>query len=211
VTNKINNNMEHFYHHCGENWFDYQDIYFNAVIDANENSHFVEVGSWKGMSAAYLAVEIINSKKNIKFDCIDLWGTVPGKIYADVKDLYNTFIKNIEPVKNIINPIISLSWEAASLYEDNSLDFVMLDAGHDYEDIKKDIAAWYPKVKNGGTLAGHDFTTAPGIEIAVREFFNKDFELKKSFTYARQNNKEFRQIHTNWVHTKNNNKYGTFL
>jgi len=180
--------MKHFYQRCGEQWFNYPDIYSQAVLDANNNSHFVEVGSWKGMSSVYMAVEIINSKKNIKFDCIDLWGTDPGKIYADKKDLYNTFIKNIEPVKNIINPVISNSWEGASLYEDNSLDFVWLDAGHEYQDIKKDIASWYPKVKNGGTLAGHDFTTAPGVSQAVGEYFNKDFK----------------QINTSWLHIKNN-------
>ena len=139
------------------------------------------------MSSVYLAVEIINSNKNIKFDCVDLWGTDPNRLYADRKDLYNTFIKNIEPVKDIINPIISLSWEAASRYEDNSLDFVWLDAGHKYEDIKKDIVAWYPKVKVGGTIAGHDYTTARGVQTAVNEYFNKDFK----------------QINTSWLHKKN--------
>jgi predicted O-methyltransferase YrrM len=178
--------MEHFYKTCGENWFNYLDIYSKAVSDANENSHFVEVGSWKGMSSVYLAVEIINSKKNIKLDCIDLWGTVPGKIYGDKKDLYNTFIKNIEPVKDMINPIISNSWDAASMYEDHSLDFVWLDAGHEYEDIKKDIAAWYPKVKIGGTIAGHDFTTAPGVSKSVVEYFDKDYK----------------RINTSWLHIK---------
>tara|TARA_R110000803_G_scaffold58952_1_gene117279 strand:- start:1443 stop:2663 length:1221 start_codon:yes stop_codon:yes gene_type:complete len=178
--------MKHFYQRCGEAWFNYPDIYSQVVLDANDNSHFVEVGSWKGMSSVYMAVEIINSKKNIKFDCIDLWGTDPDKVYADKKDLYSTFIKNIKPVKHIINPIVSNSWEAASLYEDRSLDFVWLDAGHEYQDIKKDIAAWYPKVKIGGTIAGHDFTTAPGVSQAVSEYFNKDFK----------------QINTSWLHKK---------
>ena len=65
--------MKHFYQRCGEAWFNYPDIYSQVVLGANNNSHFVEVGSWKGMSSAYMAVEIINNKKNIKFDCIDLW------------------------------------------------------------------------------------------------------------------------------------------
>ena len=38
-----------------------------------DNSHFVEIGSWKGRSASYMAVEIFNSRKNIKFDCVDTW------------------------------------------------------------------------------------------------------------------------------------------
>ena len=39
----------------------------------SSGSKFVEVGSWKGKSAAYMAVEIINSKKKITLDCIDTW------------------------------------------------------------------------------------------------------------------------------------------
>ena len=63
--------MEHFYQKIGEDWFTYPNLYKKMVSDANENSHFVEVGVWKGRSAAFMAVEIINSKKDIKFDCID--------------------------------------------------------------------------------------------------------------------------------------------
>ena len=55
--------MEHFYQKIGEDWFTYPNLYKKMVSDANENSHFVEVGVWKGRSAAFMAVEIINSKK----------------------------------------------------------------------------------------------------------------------------------------------------
>lgn len=58
--------MEHFYKTLGENWFTYPTLYSNMVEKYPTNSHFVEVGTWKGMSAAYMAVEIINSGKDIK-------------------------------------------------------------------------------------------------------------------------------------------------
>ena len=37
------------------------------------------------------------------------------------------------------------------------MDFVFLDAAHDYENVKEDILSWYPKVKVGGWLTGHDY------------------------------------------------------
>ena len=53
--------MKHFYEQLGEQWFTYKTLYYSMVNKYPDNSHFVEVGVWKGMSAAYMAVEIINS------------------------------------------------------------------------------------------------------------------------------------------------------
>lgn len=175
--------MEHFYGNLGENWFTYPNLYSHMVNTSPDGSHFVEVGVWKGMSAAYMAVEIINSEKNIKFDCVDNWeyvedlqNDIPKELYGN---LYETFLNNIDPVKHVINPIKSLSWEGAANYEDNSLDFVFIDAAHDYESVKKDITAWYPKVKKGGTIAGHDYNN--NVQKAVDEFFkNLSLEVRET-------------------------------
>lgn len=50
--------------------------------------------------------------------------------------------------------------------------FVYIDGAHDYKSAKADIAAWWPKVKLGGVLAGHDYSIAyaPGVVRAVEEF-----------------------------------------
>jgi predicted O-methyltransferase YrrM len=163
--------MEHFYHNIGENWFTYGPFYQSMVQGAVDGAHFVEIGSWKGRSASYMAVEIHNSNKKIKFDCVDTWrGSVEhiNDIFVKEDTLYSEFLKNIEPVKHIINPIRMPSLEACNLYADNSLDFVYIDASHEYEDVKKDIINWLPKVKNGGIIAGHDIN-CPDVKKAVVE------------------------------------------
>lgn len=76
--------MEHFYESI-RGYFDFQDVYSNAVNDAPHDAKFVEVGSWRGRSAAYLAVEIINSGKNISLTCVDTWkGSLDMHILGDV-------------------------------------------------------------------------------------------------------------------------------
>lgn len=166
--------MEHFYKTLGENWFTYPTLYSTMVEKYPSKSHFVEVGTWKGMSAAYMAVEIINSNKDIKFDCIDIWGYLDSQ--SDIpedsfENLYEIFLENISPVKHMITLIRELSWDGAKHYKDNSLDFVFIDAAHDYESVKKDIKAWFPKVKDGGTIAGHDYAWCDDVKKAVHEFF----------------------------------------
>lgn len=165
--------MEHFYNGI-PGWFDYEYIYRDAVASAPENAHFVEVGSWKGRSSSFMAVEIINSGKNIKFDCIDTWnGTPEEELHLNdpsiiAGTLYNEFVKNTIPVKHIINPIQLASIQAVNLYPDQSLDFVLLDASHDYLNIITDIQNWSKKIKPGGILAGDDYEWT-GVKQAVNE------------------------------------------
>ncbi|MEK6257147.1 MAG: class I SAM-dependent methyltransferase [Planctomycetota bacterium] len=65
---------------------------------------------------------------------------------------------------------------AATRFADASLDFAFIDANHLYECVRADIAAWWPKVRPGGLLTGHDYgvyrdTTGEwGVRRAVDEF-----------------------------------------
>jgi hypothetical protein len=167
--------MEHFYQNI-EGWFNYPDMFAYAVQQLPQKGHAVEIGTWKGQSSAFLAVEIINSGKDIKLDCIDNFtGSViePGQMFdADNKAgrLLDVFKDNMRPVAGHYMAIQSDSAAAADLYEDESLDFVFIDASHDYESFKKDLFAWFPKVKIGGMISGHDFADAyQGIVKAVRD------------------------------------------
>ena len=102
------------------------------------------------------------------WEYIDSQKEIPESMF---NELYETFLKNISPVKHIITPIRELSWEGAKHYEDNTLDFIFIDAAHDYESVKKDINAWFPKLKQEGIIAGHDYTWCEEVRQAVNEFF----------------------------------------
>ncbi|CAJ1379483.1 unnamed protein product [Effrenium voratum] len=52
-----------------------------------------------------------------------------------------------------------------------SLDLVFVDGAHDYESVLQDLKAWWPKLRAGGIMAGHDFSMSfPGLMRAVLEF-----------------------------------------
>jgi FkbM family methyltransferase len=180
--NLKSNKIEHFYTTVeSENWFGYEEVYSNMVSHFGDGSHFVEVGVWKGMSACFMAVEIINSGKNIKFDCVDTWEYVETSSEiseSQFVNLFKIFEKNIEPVKNNIGIVKSLSWDGAKFYDDESLDFVFIDAAHDYESVTKDLESWFPKVKKSGVIAGHAYHYDCGVYPAVNKFF-KNYEIKQ--------------------------------
>jgi hypothetical protein len=71
------------------------------------------------------------------------------------------------------------SAEAATRVGDGDLDFVYIDARHDYDSVLEDLELWFAKVRPGGIVAGHDYLdgerdgTIYGVRRAVDEFFHR--------------------------------------
>ena len=181
--------MEHFYKKI-DGFFNYECV-FDCVIDRLESgANIVEIGVWKGMSIAYAAVKIIQSKKDIKLFAIDSFeGSLGETKHLDPKNIvsdqiYNVCIKNLDPVKDVVTIIRNESVEASKMFEDKSLDFVFIDAAHSYDFVKADIEAWLPKVKAGGYIGGHDYLSDDpthadgGVTRAVQEIF-KDADIRE--------------------------------
>jgi len=103
-----------------------------------------------------------------KLYCVDKWR--PPEI-----------IKRLECIENDENKnLIFLngdSIEQSAKIEDNSLDMVYIDAAHDYDSVIADLNAWYPKVKFGGFISGHDYHDKFEVKKAVGDF-NKNYNLK---------------------------------
>jgi len=151
------------------------------MVKQYDNAHFVEVGAFQGASTAYMAVEIINSKKDIKLTVVDVWNrfTVDGLNLKDPSSVpedlvWHLFKENIKPVEHVVEPVRINSVEAAKQFADSSLEFIFIDANHAYEAVLEDLKAWFPKLKKGGHIAGHDYYNDEGVRQAVRHFFNKD-------------------------------------
>jgi hypothetical protein len=72
-------------------------------------------------------------------------------------------------------PIRGNGIDACMQFADNSCDVVFIDMEHTYDAVKKDISSWFPKVKFGGYIAGHDYVSDwPGVIEAVNESFDKN-------------------------------------
>ncbi len=152
-------------------------LYAEMVANAKGGEAFVELGAWKGKSAAFMAVENINSGKGIRFTVVDLWEkaeflrTLDGHPYEPAT--WIEFIENVKPACKGIWQVCQddTALSAQYLFPGEQVDFVYIDADHRYEGCKADIEAWWPKVKPGGILAGHDYAGEYiGVVHAVDEF-----------------------------------------
>ena len=86
--------------------------------------------------------------------------------------------ENLILFKNKIAWHLKTSMQGVLDFEDESLDFVYIDASHKYEDVKDDLAKWWPKVKKGGIFCGHDYTDGD-VQKAIQEFAYTKHDLKK--------------------------------
>ena len=99
------------------------------------------------------------------FSVDEEYGSFDG-LYNEVKELLSQFGDRVELVRK-------KSTEAAPDFEDGSLDFVFIDAIHDYENCYKDINYWHNRVHKGGYVMGHDWEHPgfPGVQQAVVEHY----------------------------------------
>jgi hypothetical protein len=166
--------LKHFYQDI-QGWSNFLDLTRLLVLTLPEKGLFVEVGTWKGRSAAFAGVEILRHRPSARLILIDTWqGSDEPAHKADpiiqAGRLFEHCKENLAPLGRLPEYIRATSGDAALTFASESLDVVFLDAAHDYENVKADLVAWAGKVKPGGYLAGDDMEWQ-GVRDAVLEYF----------------------------------------
>jgi Methyltransferase domain len=141
----------------------------------------VEVGVDEGVFSEYL-LEHWHGQRLIS---VDPWLELPSDEYADTCNIsqasmdekYETAKRRLAPFGQRSAIWRETSIEAAGRVTPGSLDFVYLDARHSYEGVTEDLQAWFPLVRGGGLMAGHDYNDGVfvegvhGVRSAVDQFF----------------------------------------
>lgn len=92
-------------------------------------------------------------------------------------DKYEEFKRNAGPRLDVtIFPHRNTTDDAAKVWpKDKLIDFLFIDASHEYEQVKRDILNWGKFVRPGGIICGHDYSHFyPGVKRAVHEVFGWD-------------------------------------
>jgi hypothetical protein len=135
-----------------------------------------EIGVWE----AKTSMKILSDFPLVHLHMIDMWKIegvqmrVGGQGFVD-KTKEKAYIRT-DFASDRRTIIEKSSLEASFDFDSESLDFVFIDANHKYKHVKDDIHAWWPKVKIGGILLGHDYDGKWerrgkwGVKKAVDEF-----------------------------------------
>jgi len=76
--------------------------------------------------------------------------------HQDLPSFFNRAVRKLSPFKDKIVWVKKKAADAVNDIPDN-LDFVYIDGNHVYEFVKQDLESYWPKIRLGGILAGHDY------------------------------------------------------
>ena len=155
--------------------YDYTEKFFN------DRPH-LKIGAEIGIAGGQHIDHLLRTTKLEKIYGVDPYAEVTWNTGVDISEfgnldsVYNAVKDSLVDFDKRVELVRKPSIDAADDFEDESLDFVFIDAMHDYENCLMDIKSWEPKVKSGGFVMGHDWNHSgfPGVEQAVREFFSDD-------------------------------------
>lgn len=118
-----------------------------------------EIGCLRGEYAR----TVLSQWKGKRYHMIDPWATQDKEVYRENQETQEIYDKFYDAVLELqkedarVTIYRALSVDASKMFKDSQLDSVYLDGNHSYPSVMADMDAWWPKVRIGGIMGGHDF------------------------------------------------------
>jgi hypothetical protein len=201
---------------------------FDWLIDTVKPTSIIEIGSWKGHSANYMADGCKRNKLQTKIVCVDTFlggpehWLLPGmieKLYRvnGMPTIIDRFLGNVIARGNegIIFPLTLDSSSAAQVMQHLGLkaDLIFVDAGHEYNAVCSDIMRYQPMLAEGGVMWGddyqdkqvadavHDCATKLGVPVVVFPKTRKWIYLNNTLlAHGLPAGTDLRSSFEGWVH-----------
>ena len=125
------------------------------------------LGAEVGVARGSYSKVLCEANPNLKLYGIDSWDRIAYEsnivpVDAGIQSTQEEFDGEYERAKRTLAPydctlIKKYSMDALDDFEDGSLDFVYIDANHDFPNFISDLHYWLKKVRIGGIISGHDY------------------------------------------------------
>jgi Methyltransferase domain len=124
----------------------------------NHSIIICEVGVQNAIHFTQLLTENV-----IKAYAVDSWtsfGTIgqnDSDFTQEEMDYQYKMVVNKFENDNRVEIMKTFSSSASETFPDEYFDFIYIDADHTYDAVLEDLNKWYPKLKKGGIISGHDY------------------------------------------------------
>jgi predicted O-methyltransferase YrrM len=138
-----------------------QQEVLKGLLSKVDGKMFIDVGCFIGGFTSVMA-RVAKERGGIVYAIDAFKRAVPPMDFWDMhrdNDVKTILKKNMESIGcgDCVEIIEGLSEEVSHSFVDDSFDLIFIDADHETESVLKDIDSWYPKLKKGGIICGHDF------------------------------------------------------
>lgn len=161
-----------------QGWFHHGELIL-ALLEQYRPKVCVELGSWRGASA--IAMARVLRQWNGTLTCVDTWTGdafkggmgYEGRLPSSHPEMVGECAANLVTagVAASVRMIVAPTVEAATWWTE-PIDFLYVDADHEYPSVLSDLDAWVPHVKPGGVITGDDYgnPSFPGVKLAWNYF-----------------------------------------
>jgi hypothetical protein len=155
--------------HLPQGWFHHGPTVL-ALLEQHRPAVCVELGSWRGASAIAMARVLRQWRGTLT--CVDTWtdDAIHGGVYGGLGPTQlaemGANLRNAG-VAASVRLLVATTQDAAAWWDD-PIDFLFIDADHDYAACLADLNAWVPHVRPGGLFLGDDYGNPqfPGVRMA---------------------------------------------
>jgi len=137
------------------------------------------VGVEIGVMTACGSVAMLDRMPNLKLICIDPWKHVPGAPFEAGHDQpyhdtnYQHSCQRLAQYPGRVT-ILRMGSDEAAEEVPFGIDFVHIDGHHTENQVTQDILNYWPKIRHGGLISGHDYLQVPDVTWAIDKVFLKD-------------------------------------
>lgn len=130
----------------------------------------VEIGTHRGVFAS----QLLRHWNGLTLHCVDPW-SIPQGYEEQAKllpekgptrdDDKTVALEALKPYSNRCRIHQVTSVEAAGYFLEGSLDFIYIDGNHEQKYVEQDLRMWWPKLRKGGVLSGHDIICPGEVDL----------------------------------------------
>lgn len=137
------------------------------LYESRGYKHGVELGVQKGRYAEHILKHWPSCESYL---LVDLWQHQENYLdYANINNIeqeknYQFTLNRLKPWKSKLQVCRNFTTVCGKDIKDGTLDVVYVDARHDYYGVFEDLKTWWPKLKYGGIMAGHDYMDAKEVQ-----------------------------------------------
>lgn len=158
----------------------HEGMVFGRIAAAMGYTRCVEVGVFGGTWSEFFLVFGTSVDRRLDpgsraevrdYTLVDIWrrdeqvlgdGSLGTNLYS--ARAMQGAVRKLERFWPRVSFVQKASLHASRLFDEASLDFVFIDAGHDVCSVREDLDIWWPKVRSGGLLAGDDYADVETVK-----------------------------------------------